>query len=119
MKENCVDEILSADPDVGVQEAAMPATAATATSKMASRFMATFFQIPQREKRTSRSPVAVSLYQLLASVDVVRDASDRCIDHEVDGERRNIGWTDHPPDWQRCSELFATRIQLVAEDRCR
>ena len=103
MKENSVDEILSAGRGPGAQEVTMPATAATATSKIASRFMATFFQIPEREKRTSRSPVAVSLYQLLAAVDVVRDARDRCVDHEVDGERRNIGWADDPPDWQRCS----------------
>ena len=59
------------------------------------------------------------LYQLLAAVDVVGDSGDRCIHHKVDGERGDVVRPNHPPDRQRCSELLATRVQPIAEQRCR
>ncbi len=37
----------------------------------------------------------------------------------MDGERRDVRRADHAPDRQRCAELLATRIQLIAEQRCR
>ena len=61
----------------------------------------------------------LSLDELLAAVDVVRCACERRVDHEVDGERGDVGRADHAPDRQRRAELFAARVQLVAEDRRR
>ena len=59
------------------------------------------------------------LDQLLAAVDVVRCSGDCCVRHEVDGERGDIGRADHAPDRQRLAKLLATRVQLIAEQRCR
>jgi hypothetical protein len=48
------------------------------------------------------------LHDLVAAVDVVRCSGDRCVRHEVDGERGDVGRTDHAPDRQRRAERLAT-----------
>jgi hypothetical protein len=39
--------------------------------------------------------------ELLTAVDVVRCSGDRCVRHEVDGERGDVGRADYAPDRQR------------------
>ncbi len=68
---------------------------------------------------TVASVTGSPLDELLAAVGVVRCSSDRCVRHEVDGERGDVGRADDAPDRQRLAELLATRVQLVAEQRCR
>lgn len=63
--------------------------------------------------------LSLALDELLASVDVVRCSSDRRVRHEVDSQCGDIGRTNDAPDRQRRSQLFATRVQFVAEQRCR
>jgi hypothetical protein len=58
------------------------------------------------------------LHELLAAVDVVSCSGDRRVRHEVDGEHGDVGRADHAPDRQRRAELLATRVQLIAEQRC-
>ena len=65
------------------------------------------------------SLTASPLHELLAAVDVVRCSGDRCVRHEVDGDRGDVGRADHAPDRQRRAELLATRVQLIAEQRRR
>jgi hypothetical protein len=68
---------------------------------------------------TIASVTGSPLDELLAAVDVVRCSGDRCVRHEMDGERRDVVRTDHAPDRQRRAELLAPRVQLIAEQRRR
>src|SRR5207249_10626625 len=45
--------------------------------------------------------------ELLAAVDVVRRAGERRVGHDVHGECRDVGRSDHAPDWQRRSARTA------------
>jgi hypothetical protein len=55
------------------------------------------------------------VHELLAAVDVVGRAGNRCVSHEVDGERGDVGRADHAPDGERRAELGTAGVQLVAE----
>src|ERR1700761_2361615 len=99
----------SSELDAGAQDAAMPATAATAISNTTIRFRAASFACGY----------ASSLQKLLASIDVVGDSRDRSVHHEMDRERGEGGRTDHSTDGQRFPELLATRVQLITQNRCR
>ncbi len=59
------------------------------------------------------------LDELLAAVDVEGRAGDRRVRHEVDGQCGDVGRADDASDRQRRAELFAARVQPVAEDRRR
>jgi len=74
----------------------------------------TFRDIPVERWRD-----ALGGYKLLPAVDVVGRASERRVDHNVDGERGDIGWSDHAPDGKGRSELIAAVLELIAEERCR
>jgi len=39
--------------------------------------------------------------ELLATIDVVRRSGDRCVRHEVDGERGDVDRSYDPPDGKR------------------
>ena len=45
--------------------------------------------------------------ELLPAIDVVGRAREGLIDHDVDGERSDVGWTDDPPDGKSGAEPFA------------
>src|SRR5208282_1609947 len=55
--------------------------------------------------------------ELLPAVDVVRRAGQRRVDHDVHGERGDVGGFDHAPDGQRRAELVAALVEVVAEQR--
>jgi hypothetical protein len=56
------------------------------------------------------SPVAGD--EMLPAIDVVRCAREGLIDHDVDGERSHVGWTDDPPDGKSGAELIAARVEI-------
>jgi len=64
---------------------------------------------------TVASVTGSPLDELLAAVDVVRYSGDRCVRHEVDGERGDVDRADDAPDRQRRAELLPTCVQLIAE----
>jgi hypothetical protein len=53
-----------------------------------------------------------SVRELLTTVDVVGRARERRVDHEVYGERRDIGRFDDAPDRQRGAQRMAAVFQL-------
>ena len=55
--------------------------------------------------------------ELLTAVYIECCAGERSVDHEVDGERGDVTRPDHASDGQRGTELFAPRVQLIAEER--
>ena len=57
--------------------------------------------------------------QLLAAVDVVRRPGQSGVAHDVDGQRRDVGRSDHPPDRERGAQLAAPLFQPIAEQRGR
>ena len=52
--------------------------------------------------------------ELLPAIDVVSRAGEGLIDHDVDGERSDVGWTDDPPDGKSGAELIAARVDIIA-----
>ena len=54
--------------------------------------------------------------ELLAAVDVVRRAREGCVAHDVNGQRRDVGWSDDAADWQRRAQLLTSLVEVVAED---
>src|SRR5262249_50262882 len=57
--------------------------------------------------------------ELLSAVDVVGGSGERRVDHDVDGERSDIGRADDPADRERRPKLVAALLELVSEQRCR
>ena len=57
--------------------------------------------------------------ELLPAIDVVGRTREGLIDHDVDGERSHVGWTDDPPDGKSGAELIAAGVEIIAEERCR
>ena len=57
--------------------------------------------------------------QLLPAVDVVGRARESRVDHDVYGERGDVGRFDDAPDGKRGAELIAAVVELIAEERCR
>src|SRR6202042_409370 len=57
--------------------------------------------------------------ELLATVDVVCRARDRRIDHEVNGQRGDVGRANPPADRQRGPKLEAPSVEIVAEQGSR
>ena len=57
--------------------------------------------------------------QLLAAVDVEGRSGEGRVDHDVYGERGDVGRSDDPPDGKRGSKLIAAVFEFIAEERCR
>ena len=57
--------------------------------------------------------------QLLPAVDVVGRAREGGVDHDMDGERGDVGRSDDAPDGKRGAQLIAAVFELIAEQRCR
>jgi hypothetical protein len=57
--------------------------------------------------------------QLLTAVDVVGRAREGRVNHDVYGERGNIGRSDDALDGKRGAKLIAAVFELIAEERCR
>jgi len=57
------------------------------------------------------------LDKLLAAIDVEGRAGHGRVRHEMDGERGDVGRAHDAADWQRGTQMLATRVQLIAEDR--
>src|SRR6476620_2089610 len=61
-------------------------------------------------------PSASDSDELLTAVDVKGPAGERGVGHDVDRECGDVSRPDDASDWQRRTELFAARVQLVAEE---
>src|SRR5204863_455465 len=70
---------------------------------------------PGTASRPPSSVVCSSGDELLPTVDVVRRAGERRVDHDVDGERGDVGRPDHAPDGQRGAQLVAAGIEIIAQ----
>jgi hypothetical protein len=57
--------------------------------------------------------------QSLSAVDVVCRAGDRGVDHEMNRECGDVGWSDHTPDWKRGAQFISPGFEPVAEERRR
>jgi len=57
--------------------------------------------------------VALAGDELLPAIDVVGRTREGLIDHDVDGERSHVGWTDDPPDGKSGAELIAARVVIA------
>src|SRR3954462_2581370 len=51
--------------------------------------------------------------ELLAAVDVVGRAGEGRVGHEGNGERRDVGRSDHPADGERRAQLLAPGLESV------
>ena len=54
--------------------------------------------------------------ELLAAVDVVRRARERGVDHDVNGERRDVGRPDDAADRELRPQLLAPGLELITDD---
>jgi hypothetical protein len=57
--------------------------------------------------------VALAGDEVLPAIDVVSRAGWGLIDHDVDGERSHVGWTDGPPNGKSGAELIAARVDII------
>src|SRR5262249_30982151 len=57
--------------------------------------------------------------ELLPAIDVVGRARDGRVDHDVDGERRDVGGSDDTPGGECGAELIPAGLALIAPGRCR
>ena len=70
--------------------------------------------LPDGEPRSS-----LAGHELLPSIDVVGRTGEGCVGHEVNGERRDIGRSDHATDGECRAETIASRVEVIAEERSR
>src|SRR5882724_9886589 len=62
---------------------------------------------------TGENAVIGSGDELLAAVDVVCRAGEGGVGHEVNGERRDVGGSDDPPDGERRAQLLAPGVESL------
>jgi hypothetical protein len=55
------------------------------------------------------------VHELLTAIYVVRGSSERRVDHQVYGERGNVGGADHPPDGKLRAQLGSTLVEPSSE----
>jgi hypothetical protein len=65
----------------------------------------------------SQDAISLSGNELLAAVDVKCCARDRAVTHHLDGQRGDVSGPNYASDWQRLTQLPASSIDLIAQER--